>query len=169
MSAVIAPISTQRITAADARIQDLVEVLEQQTRLSDYPHASAVRDQVLVYDARALRGLDDDETVSLETEIARALRSGPGIVVFAGAFAAGVVDRATTAFEAMIHAQRASGTASGDHFAKPGANDRVWNALEKLAVAAPDVFVDYYANEVVALAAVAGSDPHTRSRPRSTW
>jgi len=47
-----------------------------------------------------------------------------------------VVDRTTTAFEAMIAIQRASGATSGDHFAKPGANDRVWNALEKLAVAA---------------------------------
>jgi ectoine hydroxylase-related dioxygenase (phytanoyl-CoA dioxygenase family) len=154
MSVVVAtPVSPQRITAPDACIEDLVEVVEQQTRLGDFPRATTIRDQVLVYDARALRGLDDDETVSLETEIARALRSGPGIVVFAGAFEAGVVDRTTTAFEAMIHAQRASGTASGDHFAKPGANDRVWNALEKLAVAAPAVFVDYYANEVVALAA----------------
>ena len=72
MSAIVAaPVSPQRITAADARIQDLVEVLEQQTHLSDYPHATTVRDQVLVYDAKALRGLDDDETVSLETEIAR--------------------------------------------------------------------------------------------------
>ena len=153
MSTVIAPDSTQRITAADARIQDLVEVLEHKTHLNDYPHAATVRDEVLVYDAEALRGLDDDETVSLETEIARALRSGPGIVLFPGAFEAGVVDRTTTVFEAMIHAQRVSGTASGDHFAKPGANDRVWNALEKLAMAAPDSFVDYYANEVVALAA----------------
>ena len=154
MSAIVAaPVSPQRITAADARIQDLVEVLEQQTHLSDYPHATTVRDQVLVYDAKALRGLDDDETVSLETEIARALRTGPGIVVFTGAFEVGVVDRTTTAFEAMIATQRASGATSGDHFAKPGANDRVWNALEKLAVAAPDAFVEYYANDVVALAA----------------
>jgi ectoine hydroxylase-related dioxygenase (phytanoyl-CoA dioxygenase family) len=154
MSAIVAaPVSPQRITAADARIQDLVEVLEQQTHLSDYPHATTVRDQVLVYDAKALRGLDDDETVSLETEIARALRTGPGIVVFTGAFEVGVVDRTTTAFEAMIAIQRASGATSGDHFAKPGANDRVWNALEKLAVAAPDAFVEYYANDVVALAA----------------
>ena len=37
----------------------------------------------------------------------------------------------------MIATQRASGATSGDHFAKPGANDRVWNALEKLAVADP--------------------------------
>ncbi len=153
MSAVAtASISPQRITAVDARIHDLVEVLEQQTHLGDYPHAIGVRDQVLVYDARALRDLDDD-TVSLEIELARALRSGPGIVLFTRAFEAGVVDRTTTAFEAMIDAQRASGATSGDHFAKPGANDRVWNALEKLAVASPDVFVDYYANDVVALAA----------------
>ena len=111
-----------------------------------------------MYDAKALRGLDDDETVTLETEIARALRTGPGIVVFTGAFEVGVVDRTTTAFEAMIATQRASGATSGDHFAKPGANDRVWNALEKLAVAAPDAFVEYYANDVVALVAEAGSD-----------
>ena len=32
-----------------------------------------------------------------------------------------------------------------DHFAKAGANDRVWNALEKLAVRDSEAFVDYYA------------------------
>ena len=32
-----------------------------------------------------------------------------------------------------------------------GANDRVWNALEKLAVRDPETFVDYYANDVIAL------------------
>ena len=39
----------------------------------------------------------------------------------------------------------------GDHFAKPGANDRVWNALEKLAVNDPEAFVDYYSNDILAL------------------
>ena len=41
----------------------------------------------------------------------------------------------------------------------PGVNDRVWNALEKLAVADPEAFVDYYANDVVALAATAWLGP----------
>jgi ectoine hydroxylase-related dioxygenase (phytanoyl-CoA dioxygenase family) len=59
----------------------------------------------------------------------------------------------------MIDAQRASGAAAGDHFAKPGANDRVWNALEKLAVRDPDVFVDYYANDVIALVSRAWLGP----------
>ena len=51
------------------------------------------------------------------------------------------MDAATRAFDAMIAAQRATDVVAGDHFAKAGANDRVWNALERLAVDAPDAFV----------------------------
>ena len=96
----------------------------------------------------------------VQAELARALMDGPGLVVFKGAFPdPAVVDRATAAFNAMIDEQRASGTAAGDHFAKPGANDRVWNALEKLAVREPAVFVDYYANDVIALVSEAWLGP----------
>jgi ectoine hydroxylase-related dioxygenase (phytanoyl-CoA dioxygenase family) len=70
-----------------------------------------------------------------------------------------VVDRAGAAFAEMIEEQQASGVTAGDHFARPGANDRVWNALEKLAVRRPDVFVDYYANDVIALVAGAWLGP----------
>jgi ectoine hydroxylase-related dioxygenase (phytanoyl-CoA dioxygenase family) len=54
----------------------------------------------------------------------------------------------------------AEGRAIGDHYAKPGANDRVWNAIEKLARQAPEVFVDYYANDMIALGARAWLGPH---------
>ena len=69
-------------------------------------------------------------------------------MVFQGAFDAGVVDRATAVFLAMIAEQKAAGVAGGDHFAKPGANDRVWGALDKFAVRDPEAFADYYANDV---------------------
>ena len=62
-----------------------------------------------------------------------------------------VVDRATAVFEEIIAAERATGGGGADHFAAAGANDRIWNALEKLAVRAPEVFVEYYANPVIAL------------------
>src|SRR5262249_24731845 len=76
---------------------------------------------------------------------------GPGIVVLTGAFSAlAGVDRATEQFEAIIADQRAAGGAAGDHFAKSGQNDRIWNALEKLALRAPGVFAAYYANDIVA-------------------
>ena len=42
------------------------------------------------------------------------------------------------------------GRRAGDHFAAAGQNDRIWNALEKLALRAPEVFADYYANNLIA-------------------
>ena len=89
---------------------------------------------------------------AVQAELVRALADGPGIVVFEGAFPdPSVVDRLTDVFDALIAEQRASGASAGDHFAKPGANDRVWNALEKAALYDPEAFADYYANDVLAL------------------
>jgi ectoine hydroxylase-related dioxygenase (phytanoyl-CoA dioxygenase family) len=62
-------------------------------------------------------------------------------------------------FDALIAEQRASGAGAGDHFAKPGANDRVWNALEKAALYDPEAFADYYANDILALVSAAWLGP----------
>lgn len=153
--------ATGWIRPEDARLSDLLEVLTARTELHDYPHATRVQRQVLVYDWATLRhtAADAPSRREVQSELAKALSDGPGIVVLAGAFDPGPLDRATATFERMIIEQRASGVAAGDHFAKPGANDRVWNALEKLAVADPAAFVDYYANDAVALAAQAWLGP----------
>ena len=153
--------STDWIRPEDARLSDLLEVLTADTELDDFPHASRVEQQVLVYDWATL-GHDAADAASrreVRAELARALSEGPGIVVLAGAFGPEPLDRATAAFERMIVEQRSKGTAAGDHFAKPGANDRIWNALEKLAVADPAAFVEYYANDAIALAAQAWLGP----------
>jgi ectoine hydroxylase-related dioxygenase (phytanoyl-CoA dioxygenase family) len=71
--------------------------------------------------------------------------------VFKNAFDHDVVDRASAAFFAMIEEQKAAGVAGGDHFAKPGANDRVWGAIDKFAVRDPEGFAAYYSNPVLAL------------------
>ena len=149
------------IRPEDARLPDLLAVLSDRTELADYPHATRVEQQVLVYDWSTLRhtAADDARRADVQAELARALSDGPGIVVLAGAFDAAPLDRATAAFERMIAEQRASGTAAGDHFAKPGANDRIWNALEKLALRDPDAFVEYYGNEIIELASSAWLGP----------
>ena len=149
------------LSADDCRLEDLLAVLDDQTRLEDYPHASRVEQQVLVYDAAALRTVWPTRQAPRGAGRARPRAGhGPGIVVFTGAFDdVSVVDRATAAFNAMIADQHSRGTAAGDHFAKPGANDRVWNALEKLAVTDPEAFVAYYANDILALAATAWLGP----------
>jgi len=69
-------------------------------------------------------------------------------MVIKGAFAADVVDEASEAFREIIERER--GSSHGDHFAKPGANDRVWNAQEKLALLAPNLYARYYANAMLA-------------------
>ena len=149
------------LTEDDCRLEDFRAVVEQTTDLAEYPYADAVEGNVLVYGPRlrdhiaTTRGRRD-----VQAELARALLDGPGIVVFKHAFAdASVVDRATEAFEAMIAEQKATGGSSGDHFAKPGANDRVWGALDKLAVREPAVFADYYANDLIALVSDAWLGP----------
>ncbi|WP_432494794.1 phytanoyl-CoA dioxygenase family protein [Kineococcus auxinigenes] len=146
------PSSPAWFTPADCDLDAFRAVVEQETQLSGYPHADAVEQGVLVYGER-LRGALADATArrEVQTELVHALADGPGIVVFSGAFDAGAVDRAGTVFRALIDEQRAAGVAGGDHFAKPGANDRVWGALDKFAVRDPEAFCDYYANDVLAL------------------
>ncbi|MEO6791816.1 MAG: phytanoyl-CoA dioxygenase family protein, partial [Ornithinibacter sp.] len=145
----------------DCHLEDLLTVLEDTTDLASYPHAARVEQGVLVYEARTLRDLlaEESQGEAVRAEIADALADGPGIVVLAGAFEPEVVDRVTRSFEGIIAAEKASGQMAGDHFASPGANDRVWNALEKLAVLAPEAFVAYYANDMVALASLAWLGP----------
>ena len=158
-----APIGSELfLTEANCHVTDLAAVVAEITDVSDYSGAEAVSGNILVYDSERLRGAIATATGRREAqaELARALMDGPGVVVFKRAFSdASVVDAATDAFDAIIADQRASGAASGDHFAKPGANDRVWNALEKLAVRAPSVFAAYYANDILALVSAAWLGP----------
>jgi ectoine hydroxylase-related dioxygenase (phytanoyl-CoA dioxygenase family) len=136
---------TTWFTAADCDLEEFRAVCEQKTEQSSFPHAIDVVDDVLIYPA----GLENSPEI--RSELARALMDGPGIVVFAGAFDPAVVDRATAVFEDLIAAQKAAGVTGGDHFAKPGANDRVWGALDKFALRDPAAFAAYYDNETFAL------------------
>src|SRR5262245_23616717 len=128
--------------------------VSRETDLADYPLAVDVRENVLVYSADA-----PADRRGLQAELIRALTDGPGVVVFEGAFGSDIVDRASDAFFAIIEEQRAAGSAAGDHFGKPGANDRIWNAAQKLALHDPQVFAEYYANDALAVVSQAWLGP----------
>jgi ectoine hydroxylase-related dioxygenase (phytanoyl-CoA dioxygenase family) len=146
------------LTEQDCDLDTFRALVERSTDLADFPHAASVESNVLVYDSERLRTAGD--TREVRAELVRALTDGPGVVVFRGAFAdPAVVDRATAVFEALIAEQKASGADAGDHFAKPGANERVWNALEKAALYDPEAFADYYANDILALVSTAWLGP----------
>ncbi|MCX4452063.1 phytanoyl-CoA dioxygenase family protein [Streptomyces sp. NBC_01340] len=150
------------LTETDCDLDVFRSLVDQRTDPADHPSAERIEQNVPLYDSDRLRSLasSPEGRRSVQDELIRALSDGPGIVVLKGAFPdAAVVDRASDAFRALIEEERASGTSRGDHFAKPGANDRVWNALDKVAVRAPEVFADYYANDVLELIAEAWLGP----------
>jgi len=136
------------IEESDCRLEDFRAQVLRDTNPADYPLATDVRSNVPVYAAVTV-GSADRRT--LQSELIRVLADGPGVVILENAFSPDVVDRASEAFFAIIDAQRAAGSAAGDHFGKPGANDRIWNAAQKLALHAPQVFADYYANDAFAV------------------
>lgn len=149
------------LSEQEADFEEFVSMVSEPTRLERYPHASGVEQGIVIYDAATLpRATDPQARRVVMAEIADALLSGPGVVAVTGAFAdTSVIDRASELFDAMIAEQHAVGRAIGDHFAKPGSNDRVWNTLQKHALRDPEGFVDYYSTDTISLVSTAWLGP----------
>lgn len=121
-------------------LDQLKQLISRETEAQDYPLASDIVQNTLVYSGETFRNADPR---ALMTELNRAFDQGPGIIAIKAALADhAVIDAATALFEHMIEAER--GTGGGDHFAKPGANDRVWNAAQKHCLADPQNFAAYF-------------------------
>ena len=157
-----AHVSASRSFDVPSAVHALAAICAQQTRLADYPAACDIASNVLVYDCDALRKsvAEPESRRALRAEWVRALLDSPGVIVLRRAFAdAAVVDAVSAVFHDIIAEQHAGGRASGDHFAKAVANDRIWNALEKLCLRSPETFAAYYANEMLALVCEAWLGP----------
>jgi ectoine hydroxylase-related dioxygenase (phytanoyl-CoA dioxygenase family) len=143
-------------------LAELKSHVEVKTQLSDYKFASAVEQNALVYDCKKLAPVitSRDGRREVMAELCRALLTGPGILAFKNMYSdTSIVDRVSETFWQIIDEQHARGEAKGDHYAKPGSNDRVWNVQEKLALRDPDAFVDYYRNDFLTLVATAWLGP----------
>ena len=148
-----APASPFWLASENCDLQDFIATVSQSTALADYPHAASVEENILVYDCDAVRVLAGapDSLRALQAEWGKALMDGPGVIVLQRAVAdMDTLEQVSRVFRDLIAEQHASGQAGGDHFAKPGANDRIWNAQQKLCLRAPDAFARYYANPVFA-------------------
>ncbi|EJB05382.1 protein involved in biosynthesis of mitomycin antibiotics/polyketide fumonisin [Rhizobium leguminosarum bv. trifolii WSM597] len=143
-------------------LEDFRRLAEKTTALADYPTASAVEKNVLIYDSRTVMAAaaTPEGRRAVLAEISEAFSDGPGVAVFKHAYEdTGIIDRASAVFDQIIEEQHRTSTGGGDHFAKPGANDRIWNSLEKHCLADPANFVEYYGNAIVALASQAWLGP----------
>ena len=134
----------------------------QQTRVEDVPRATEIQRNIPIYDGStvAAAARDPQARRALTAEWAWAFADGPGIIVIRDAMPdAAIVDRASAIFEGIIAEEKAAQRGGGDHFAKPGANDRIWNSLEKHCLADPANFAAYYSADTLALASEAWLGP----------
>jgi ectoine hydroxylase-related dioxygenase (phytanoyl-CoA dioxygenase family) len=139
------------------------QFVERSADRADYPFARDLVSNVPVYDALEARSAaaSPESRKELMAEWVEALADGPGIIALRGAFAdLAAIDKANAHFWAIIEEERLNNVGGGDHFAKPGANDRIWNALEKLCLRDPATFGAYYGNAVIALISEAWLGPN---------
>ncbi|SPO41444.1 related to protein involved in biosynthesis of mitomycin antibiotics/polyketide fumonisin [Pseudozyma flocculosa] len=88
------------------------------------------------------------------------LGRGPGAVVITDLVPTSAVDEAGGAFARIAQSERAARSGGGgDHFASSGANVRIWNSFEKLAMDSPSTFVRYHSSTLLDLVCEAWLGP----------
>ncbi|WP_110950266.1 phytanoyl-CoA dioxygenase family protein [Pseudomonas bohemica] len=147
-------------SAADIDVQAFAALCERQVNAADYPHAQEVISRVVIYHADTLRNAMWHERRALMSELHGLFRDGPGVLVVRDAYPdTAVIDRHSDVFRQII-AEEAASVVRADHFAKAGANQRIWNSLQKAAEHSPDSFIEYYANPLLGLLAEAWLGPY---------
>ncbi len=127
------------------------------------PRATVIEKNVPIYDMNTLRpALENaDQRRGLLAEWGDVLQNSAGVIALKGAFAdTSVIDRATDVFQQIIDEERQGGAGEGDHFAASGANDRIWNALQKQCLRDPEGFALYFGNTWIAAACEAWLGPN---------
>ena len=133
----------------DADIDAFRAETSQTLTADDAPQAAEIAKNIPLYDGSTLRPLLEDpaQRRSLQAEWAHILGRRSGVVVIRQAQPAhAAIDAATDAVNAIIAAEKDGSGGGGDHFAAAGANDRIWNSLQKLCLADPETFARYHAS-----------------------
>ncbi|MCP4208263.1 MAG: phytanoyl-CoA dioxygenase [Shimia sp.] len=146
----------------NCNVRDFEACIDQVTRPENVPLAMAIEKNIPVYDSAKLQSaLDGEGRRTVMAEWARVLHSGAGVVVLKGAYSdSGVLDEATKIYGSIIEREKQNSGGGADHFAASGANDRIWNSLQKLCEAAPDVFLHYFANPAISAVCEAWLGPN---------
>ncbi|MBY4891293.1 phytanoyl-CoA dioxygenase family protein [Rhodobacteraceae bacterium N5(2021)] len=134
---------------ADVSAEAFLALVGQRLAPAQVPHAARIEANVPVYDVQAGAAdggvLNQSARWALMAEWMWVLRDGPGVLKIENSYRdPSVIDAATAIFERIITEEAEAEMGGGDHFAKAGHNARIWNALEKLCRADPEVFARYH-------------------------
>ena len=135
----------------DCSAAAFLSLIAEPTSISDLRFAATTEQNIPIYDARdverILRSLSRQDLLA---EWTHELNERSGIVVLKQAMVdLDSVDEATEVFNTIIQEERLTNS-GGDHFGERGANDRIWNSLQKLCLRNPSLFARYFSSPSIA-------------------
>ncbi len=151
-----------RLNADSGDFDVFHQIVSQTATTADTPLATEVLRNIPIYDGVKVdaAAAHPASRQALMAEWAHVFSHGAGIVVIRqGVADHDVIDRASVVFDQIIADEKQAAKGGGDHFANPGANDRIWNSLEKHCLADPANFAAYFSANSIALASEAWLGP----------
>lgn len=145
---------------AEEDLKTFESICSQSTSLTDYSFAERVEKNVVIYEGNRIRSSlkEQSHEFTLRSEINRCLSSGPGVLVIKNAYPnLEIIDAVTDLFKEIIKQENEAGLTGGDHF---GANERIWNSLQKVCVRDPALFIEYYGDAILAFMSRAWLGPY---------
>lgn len=132
---------------APSSISTLKSLCSRATTQSSYPHCKSTPNNIPIYDLSSYSSSDETTVSAFQEEWHSILHTGPGVYIlkhFYSPTSLSIIDKSNQAFDRIIAAE--ASTSRGDHFAASNANSRIWNSLQKHALADSKSFIQYYSN-----------------------
>lgn len=129
----------------------------------EYPLASAIIENVPIYDLSAFSSYTTDQLSALQDEWYHILLHGPGVFATKHMYTdLSLIDKVNEVYSSIIKQEAQQTGKKGDHFATSGSNSRIWNSFSKHCLADPATFIEYYSNPWLPLISSAWLGPHHR-------
>ena len=151
------------LSISDCDLGAFEAICSQNLSKQDVPHSSVIKANIPIYNCATLASqiVSDEGRRSIMAEWSKVLMDLSGVFILRGAYQnTDAIDAATEVFHRIIADEKQTAKSGADHFAASGANDRIWNSLQKLCLNAPDVHVNYFANSFIDAACEAWLGPH---------
>ena len=133
-------------------IKNFEEIIKQKIDANLLSHFSEIKNNIPIYNMKNLKENlhDKNKRFSLLSEWAYIFSQSSGVLVLENTYDdCSSIDEATKIYEKIIIEEKEKNIGGSDHYAKPGANDRIWNSLQKLCEKNPLVFAKYFGNEII--------------------
>ena len=139
-----------RISLTKLDFEKFQTLINSKVDISNLSFADDIEKSAVIYDINNVSNiLSSNNRYKLLSEWISTLKNGSGIVVIRQALPSFIIDDYNAVVNSIINYEKQNHIGGGDHFSATKTNVRVWNSLEKVCVADPEVFANYYSNSII--------------------